>query len=177
MLSPNTAPLLGLVGYAQAGKDTFAKYTGFQRLAFADKLRDVAYDSNPWYREQVDKYGYEWAKTNVHGFREFLQDFGMAVRKHFGENTWVDAALQAHDPTVPTVITDTRFPNEIAAIKARGGLIIRIDRQGHAPANDHISEHAWQETVPDEHYTFANGALRHIELVAISLAGRLTCSN
>lgn len=169
----SNAPLVGLVGYAQAGKDTFAKFMGFKKLAFAEKLRDVAFDSNPWYREQILKHGYEYAKTSIPGVREYLQDLGMAVREHFGEDTWVNAAFQAHDPSVPTVITDTRFPNEIAAIKARGGIIVRIDRQGHAPANTHISEHAWQATHPDEYFSFSNGALRHMELVAQSLARRL----
>lgn len=173
-MSDSNGPLVGLVGYAQAGKDTFAKYMGFEKRAFANALRDLAYDSNPWYRENVLKYGYEWSKANVHGFREYLQDFGMAVRTHFGEDTWVNLAFKDYDSGVPTVFTDVRFPNEIAAIKARGGLIVRIDRVGHQPVNTHISEHAWQATEPDEHYTFANGALHHMELVAISLAGRLT---
>ena len=169
-----SSPLVGLVGYAQAGKDTFANFMGFKRLAFANKLRDVAYDGNPWYREQVLKYGYEWSKSNVHGFREFLQDFGMAVREHFGEDTWVNAAFNDYAPNVPTVFTDVCFPYEIARIKAEGGIIVRIDRVGHAPANTHISEHAWQATEPDEKFIFADGALRHMELVAVHLAGRLT---
>lgn len=168
-----SSPLVGLVGYAQAGKDTFAKYLGYQKLAFADALRDVAYDGNPWYREQVLKHGYEGAKANVPGIREYLQDLGIAVREHLGPDTWVNAAFRRWDPSVPTVFTDVRFPNEIAAIRERGGIIIRIDRVGNEPVNSHVSEFAWQETVPDEHFTFANGALHHMELVAISLAGRL----
>lgn len=172
-MSDDHAPLIGMVGYAQAGKDTFARYLGFEKRAFANALRDLAYDSNAWYRENTLKYGYEWCKANVHGYREYLQDFGMAMRAHFGEDVWVNLAFKGYDPGVPTVFTDVRFPNEIAEIRRRGGLIVRIDRQGHAPANGHISEFAWQDTQPDEHFTFANGALRHMELVAISLAERL----
>lgn len=178
-----SSPLVGLVGYAQSGKDTFAKYLGYQRIAFADTLKDLAIDSGPRFSydtgeeytlgEIVAQSGWEFAKAEVHGVREFLQDLGIAVREHIGPDTWVNAAFRRWDPSVPTVFTDVRFPNEIAAIRERGGIIIRIDRVGNEPVNSHVSEFAWQEAVPDEHFTFANGALRHMELVAISLAGRL----
>ncbi len=38
------------------------------------------------------------------------------------------------------VITDVRFPNEAQAIKEKGGYVIRIDRPGVKPINDHPSE-------------------------------------
>lgn len=159
--------LVGLVGYAQAGKDTFAGYLGYKRIAFADVLRKVAYDSiDPVLRKQWDEIGYERMKSETQWFRPYLQDLGCAVRDHIGPDTWVDAAFKDYDPAVPTVVTDVRFPNEIAKIRSLGGIIVRINRAGHAPANTHISEHAWQETVPDFAYTFADGALRHMEMVA-----------
>ncbi len=165
-------PLVGLVGYAQAGKDTFAGYLGFKRFAFADTLKAVAYDTNPHLRAYVDSIGWEEAKKK-RGMREFLQDLGIAVREHLGPDTWVDAAFGNYDASVATVFTDVRFPNEIEAIRAAGGIIVRIDRVGHQPVNSHVSEFAWQATTPDEHFVFQDGALHHMELVAISLAGRL----
>lgn len=38
------------------------------------------------------------------------------------------------------IITDCRFPNEAQAVKDKGGIIIRIDRPGVNPINDHPSE-------------------------------------
>ncbi len=38
------------------------------------------------------------------------------------------------------IITDTRFPNEAEAIKKAGGIVIRVDRPGVKPINDHPSE-------------------------------------
>jgi len=38
------------------------------------------------------------------------------------------------------VITDTRFENEAKAIKSKGGIVIRIERSGIKPINDHPSE-------------------------------------
>lgn len=38
------------------------------------------------------------------------------------------------------IITDTRFINEAIAIKNAGGIVIRIDRPGVKPINNHSSE-------------------------------------
>jgi len=38
------------------------------------------------------------------------------------------------------IITDTRFENEAEAIKSKGGIVIRIERSGIKPINDHPSE-------------------------------------
>jgi len=38
------------------------------------------------------------------------------------------------------IITDTRFENEAKAIKSKGGIVIRIERSGIKPINDHPSE-------------------------------------
>lgn len=167
-----SSPLVGLVGYAQAGKDTFAGFLGYRRIAFADALKAAALVANPFIIETadslaktVDHLGWEQSKK-CPTVREFLQNFGMGIREHVGEDAWVDAAFKDYDPTVPTVITDVRFPNEIARIRSLGGIIVRIDRKGHAPVNAHVSEFAWQAETPDKHYTFANGALHHMQRVA-----------
>lgn len=158
-------PLVGLVGYAQSGKDTFAAALGYRRLAFADPLKALSVACGPrftvpdWGHNDEDSHayplsfivaedGWEYAKANVPGVREFLQDLGVGVRDILGGDTWVKAAFANYDPTQPTVITDVRFPNEIEAIKGRGGVIVRIDRPGVGPANGHVSEFAWQATTP-----------------------------
>jgi hypothetical protein len=46
------------------------------------------------------------------------------------------------------IITDTRFPNEADAIKNAGGILIRVERPGVKPINDHPSE------VGLDHWTF-----------------------
>ena len=180
-----SAPLIGMVGYAQAGKDTFAGYLGYHRIALADKLKQLALDINPiiipapipeWNNEYlsdvVEEFGWEYAKAEVRGVREFLQNLGVAVRK-IDPDFWVKAAFLEYTPGVATVFTDVRFPNEIEAIRAAGGIIVRIDRQGHAPANDHISEYAWQDTEPDEKFYFPDGAFQLMKLSAQSLRARL----
>jgi len=83
--------------------------------------------------------------------REFLQKLGTdAMRKGLHDNVWVNALMSDYrpieynddeQPRLPNwIITDCRFPNEAQAVKDKGGLVIRIDRPGIKPINDHPSE-------------------------------------
>lgn len=137
-------PLIGLSGFSGAGKDTAAAAVlnlGWRRVAFADKLRQVAYaldpivvvDSGPAgpvrLAELVDTLGWEATKRSYLEVRRLLQRLGTdAGRQVLGDDLWVEAALG--DLHGPTVITDVRFRNEAAAIRARGGFVFRIERPG-----------------------------------------------
>ena len=91
--------------------------------------------------------------------RDFLQKLGTdAIRDSLHENTWVNATMidykkessECGISKIGTIvncvdypnwiITDTRFPNEAEAIKKAGGIVIRVDRPGVKPINDHPSE-------------------------------------
>lgn len=152
------APLIGLMGTAQSGKDTFAGLLGYRRIAFADALKQVALDCDPTFRpygaalhhrlsELVGQFGWEYAKKE-RGVREFLQNLGAAVRQ-VDPNFWVRAAFAQYDPDRPTVITDVRYLNEVNTIRSKGGFIVRIDRPGVESPNDHVSEHEWRQVRPD----------------------------
>lgn len=160
--------IIGLSGYARSGKDEAAKglvELGFQRVAFADRLREFLYTLNPavfpakyvsfspleethaqtvqWV---IDKYGWDDYKNSPWGpgVREFLQRLGTECgRELIGQNVWVDAALkQCYSDHEGYVITDARFENEAQGIRARGGIIVRITRPGVTAANAHVSETA-----------------------------------
>lgn len=147
--------LIGLCGYARSGKDEVAKILtdehGYQRVAFADALKDVAYLADRHFLAPlVDAYGWEAAKQEPR-VREFLQDLGVAVRLTLGVDTWVNAALSHYPYAVYplTVVSDVRFPNEAAAIRERGGQVWRVTRPGTGPVNGHESETALDSDVPD----------------------------
>ena len=145
--------IIGLTGYAQSGKDTVANVLveryGFTRLAFADKIREYLYETNPMYdsivgeplfvRAKVDRDGWEEAKKSPH-IRRLLQTSGVAARKLFGEDFWVKQALKDIEFGGDYVIADVRFENEADAIKSTGGQIWRSKRLGVDPVNGHISE-------------------------------------
>lgn len=172
-----TAPsprIIGLCGYARAGKDTAAKallWEGWAHASFAAKLKTFTAKANPLisvhpgmpgytqlaaredaditgnglvyvrYAEYLDLVGETDAKINPE-VRALQQRVGTdAGRKVLGEDVWVDAAL-ADLPAKDVVFTDVRFPNEAAAIQDAGGYIIRVNRPGYGPVNDHPSETA-----------------------------------
>ncbi len=194
--APQVTRLVGLSGYAQSGKDTAARvlmeHFGFQRIAFADKLRDVLYALNPvvewvdrapmgWNRPQydrdsvqdvVDRKGWERAKQEHPAIRELLQRLGTeAGRKVLGESVWVDAAMSQVVPGGRYVFTDVRFPNEYDAIKAAGGEVWRIERAGTAAVNRHPSETALDGFVFDRVVYNSAGLLEFDRKIHVCAAG------
>ncbi|MFC8583220.1 hypothetical protein ACFUGD_01380 [Streptomyces sp. NPDC057217] len=143
---------------------------GYRRVAFADALKEAALRVNPvigtrtvdmwdlvygeWedhsYTEEVrlsaavTDHGWEDAK-NTPEVRRFLQELGATMRAVDPE-IWIRAALkkveEANDAGVPCVITDMRYPNELAAVRSyRHWHTIHIDRPG-VPQLVHESEGA-----------------------------------
>jgi hypothetical protein len=148
-----TPTLLGLSGFAGAGKDRLAAELAaadprWRRVAFADPLREMVAAIDPTVRGAPLSTWlkvYDWDAAKRHPLigreiRRILQDTGLAVRDIVGSTTWVDIAL-GRALTAPTVITDVRFRNEAQAIRDRGGMVVRVDRPGVGPANSHVSEH------------------------------------
>ncbi|MFZ5852281.1 MAG: DUF4406 domain-containing protein [Actinomycetota bacterium] len=161
--------LIGVSGYARAGKDTIGHLLaghGYRRVAFADVLREALARLNPKLHEDwgepvdarvrrprtvrvadaVAAHGVEGTKTHTLFGAEYvalLQRLGTEVgRQMLGEDVWVNAALDPLPDGGRYVVTDCRFPNEAAAVKAAGGQMWRVERPGVGPRNDHPSETA-----------------------------------
>ncbi len=165
--------VIGLTGYARAGKDTVGEILcsdyGFTRLAFADVLKDTALGADPYVRTRIGSHqrlssliehiGWERAKEND-DVRRFLQNLGLSVRDNIGSDTWLTPVISAvRSGSAPGyVITDVRFPNEAQAVRDAGGFLVRVTRPGTAPALGHISDTALSDTEPDA--TLHNGSTR-----------------
>lgn len=175
--------IVGLMGYAGAGKDTVGQILvedyGYKRRAFADALRQVLLHLDPIVRyrgggRRLDALLDEeevWDKAKqTPEVRQLLQRLGVGVRQHVDEDAWVNAVERSLSPGKHYVITDVRFPNEIRWVRSKGGFLLRVDRQGHGPVNGHISEQAWTSTEPDA--VVANTGT--IEELGDKVAGTLT---
>lgn len=164
--------LIGIVGLIGSGKDTAAQRLvdkhGYRRDSFAKSLKDAVAAMFNWDREMLEggtKESREWReRPDAFWSQKFdkdvtprwvLQHFGTEVmRGHMYDGIWVDSCLGRYDGT-PTVISDTRFPNEVEQIRARGGKIIRVKKgpdpewftsyvEGNIqPASVHSSEYVW----------------------------------
>ena len=139
--------IIGICGFIGSGKDTVADYLvnfhGFRRESFANSLKDAVSQIFGWDRELLEgrtKESREWRETRDEWWskrlkqditpRWVLQYWGTeVVRKGFHDDMWV-ASLENRllNTKDDIVITDCRFPNEIKAIKAVGGNVIRIKR-------------------------------------------------
>lgn len=139
--------IIGLTGKSGSGKDAAASYLvrkhGFQRLAFADALKIAARaiftlsDAQLWGAEKdiVDPY---WGITPG----QIMQRLGTeCLRQGFADDVWIKALMRKVEPGQDYVITDVRFPNEAATVRAWGGKVYRIVRPGHVSARaPHMSE-------------------------------------
>jgi hypothetical protein len=140
--------IIGVVGLIGAGKDTIADYLvnihQFRRESFANTLKDAVSAVFGWdrellegrtrhsreWREQVDAWWAERLGMPDLTPRWVLQYWGTeVVRRSFHDDTWI-ASLEnrLRKTTDDVVISDCRFPNEIAAIKRAGGMVIRVHR-------------------------------------------------
>lgn len=173
--------LVGISGYAQSGKDTFAQVLvqnyGFTRMAFADLLRQVLYTLNPIVdpivgfrvHDFVDDYGWDYAKQNVPEIRRLLQRMGTeAGRDLLGEDLWVNAAFATMNPSLDYCIPDMRFPNEAARVVDNGGITVRINREGIVPVNNHPGEVALDNWSFD-YVVDNNSTIDYLEEVADSI--------
>jgi hypothetical protein len=174
--------IIGLIGYAQSGKDTVAKILvdnyGFTRVAFADKIRELLHEVNPVVgtirlNDIVDEYGWDIAKQKPE-VRELLQNLGVGARKLFGDKFWVHQAIGSIAEAHPNiVVTDVRFTNEADTLKINGAQLWRIKRLGVGPVNSHVSE-AQLDTYKVDQIFINNGTIGDLSaLVKTRMVGLL----
>lgn len=87
--------------------------------------------------------------------REVLQYVATDVfRRHVDDDFWVKLFLKEAAKHKNVVAPDTRFPNERAAIRAAGGKLVLIEREG-LVADSHVSENLLGSS-SDYHVTISN---------------------
>lgn len=140
--------IIGICGFIGSGKDTVADYLvnfhEFRRESFASTLKDAVSAVFGWdrtllegrtkeareWREQVDTWWAERLDMPTLTPRWVLQYWGTEVcRKAFHDDIWI-ASLEnkLRNSKDNVVISDCRFPNEIASIRNAGGHIIWVQR-------------------------------------------------
>lgn len=134
--------ILGLCGAAGSGKNTVAdrlcRQHGWVQFGFADPVYAAVSAATgipvPRLRDrQVKEQPIEWLGKSP---RELLQTLGTEWgRNMVRDDIWVQIAMRQAEKCLShlrgsggVVITDVRFPNEVAAIKAAGGLVWKVSR-------------------------------------------------
>jgi hypothetical protein len=154
--------LIGLCGPAGCGKNTVANYLqdryGWMQLGFADpvyaavssvtgipvaRLRDRATKEQP----------IEWLGKSP---RELLQTLGTEWgRDTISPDIWITVAMRQVEASQRylrgaggVALTDVRFTNEAAAIKASGGQIWRVERRQRCLSED-AAMHSSEAGIPE----------------------------
>lgn len=141
--------LIAFCGYAGSGKSTAAALTGLPVRSWAEPIRRAALALDPYVYEPmrgnvrlstwVEWLGWDKLKREFLEVRRLLQRLGTeAGRDIHGPDCWVKLANLEEDGA----FADTRFPNEVAAFREAGGLIVWMSKFGVGPANEHASENS-----------------------------------
>lgn len=179
---------VALLGKARSGKDTVAarlvRNWLFTRVAFADPLKGVALRLNPLIpttynvhvrlKSLVADVGWECAKDKYPEVRRVLQTAGQTVRDldpDFWANVAMDKVDAADTWNMPVVVTDCRYPNEAEALKARGFMLVRVQRPGNPGTLEHESETAL-DGYPVDRVLINGGTLFDLDTEADALIRR-----
>ena len=182
--------IIGICGLIGSGKGTVADILveehNFQKISFADKLKDAValmfdWDRNMlegetsesrYWREQPDAF---WTKETGRKItpRLVLQEFGTdCMRNGFYDGVWVSFIKKKiiDNPTQHFVIPDVRFENEASVIKDLGGNVWCAKRGPDPmwfrqyvdldiePVDVHRSEWAWAK-VPFDFNIYNEGTI------------------
>lgn len=156
-------PIIGLCGLAGAGKSTVARHLadkhGYALVPFAGPLKAMSRAFGLTHREMAGDLKEAPCETLCGKTpRQFMQWLGTEFgRDMIGPEIWVNAWKRgieqvAADSTYeqrsrwhgrPLIVSDdVRFANEAAAVRALGGVVLRIERPGAGSASGagHASE-------------------------------------
>lgn len=167
---PEELVVFGMTGRKRSGKDTsgerLVRDHGFVRIAFADALKEACIDIFGFTEEQVYGDDLKEVVDEYWGYspREVLQKVGTELfreaisQEHvlpdIGKNIWVrtierkilNLAKQGHRRFV---ITDVRFPNELAFLKESqfNAYSIKVIRQAVMDETDPTKLHASEAAI------------------------------
>lgn len=184
--------ICGLIGHGKGTVGDVLLEQGYQRLSFADKLKDavavmfdwdrdmlegITDESRAW-REQPNEFWSNETGSDITP-RLVLQLFGTdCMRNGFYDGVWVSMVKKTilENPGVNYVVPDVRFPNEMSMIQQVGGQVWQVRRgampdwfynrrdRGVTPVDVHPSEWAWIHS--DSNYEAIienNGTLKELQ--------------
>jgi hypothetical protein len=144
-------PIIGLCGYARAGKDTMAAALtadGWTQLGFANNLK---HDLQVLLREALLCAGnvptadvQMWVDRMLTGqdkamARPLMVAYGAFMRS-YSPNYWIERLslklIRTCTEYARVVITDVRYLNEADWVRSLGGLVVWLERPGVFAAND-----------------------------------------
>lgn len=141
----NLPRVVALTGAAGSGKSTAADYLirqhGYERVKFAGPLKDMC-RAIGLTEDHIEGRLKEVPSDMLCGKtpRHLMQALGTELgRNMIGEDFWIRLWLHRVAGAGRVVVDDLRFPNEAAAVRSLGGVIIKLEGRG-GIAGTHASE-------------------------------------
>jgi len=186
MIKENNMAIISISGKIGSGKDTIAdiimQYTPYHRWEvkkFAGKLKDIAeiltgvpkinFEDQEFKQQDM---GPEWGMT----YRDLLQKLGTeAMRNGLHKNVWVNALfadfnIDEDEQVSYWIITDSRFPDELEAVKKHNGITIKVIRDsGNTIGTTHTSETALDNYTEWDYVIDNTGTLEELKTRVLSI--------
>jgi hypothetical protein len=182
-----TAPtIIGLTGLAGTGKDSvraILESQGFIGMAFADPIRAMiralftASAIDPMYMDQRDLKESVIPALGV-SYRHLAQTLGTEWGRSIAPDLWLRLASSYFDDvkwggkSPRVVISDVRFSNEAAWVRAKGGVVWRVVRFDARPVRLHASE-AGVAGIHADDAIFNQGDLADLKPLVLAALNRL----
>jgi len=164
--------IVGFCGRKRSGKDTAAAYLltsqNYIKLAFADGVRKFVEIVDPYIPYGKDYVrlsrlleNYTWEELKLFQYvnvetRRLQQVVGTEVgRDLIGDNIWIDILEKEINRwgnlASGFAISDVRFPNEAEWIRSKGGIVVKLYRNGIDMNDSHRSETEVDKVKADFH--------------------------
>ena len=119
-----------------------------------NRALSIQLSDNIEYIQLMEALGYDLKAPRTS--REILQTWGTEYRRGQDDNYWIKRTkefimLSDHDDFV---VTDARYQNEVWAMVELGSVLIRLEKDGCGPINDHSSE--WVLPIEQADYVIYN---------------------
>ncbi|MBJ6110951.1 hypothetical protein JAO73_18155 [Hymenobacter sp. BT523] len=179
--------LIGLSGRRGSGKDTVARLIQqlqperlWQVRSFGDSIKSVCAaltgeDVAPYYSQKGKA---ELLPTFRRTRGEMLQQVGEALRQ-WEPLVWVDAFFAALPQDACVLVPDVRYANEADPIRARGGIMLRVEgdplqQRGDGTRDDNHPSEVSMDAYPNFDFTLHNtGSYQDLERQVRELLKRL----
>jgi hypothetical protein len=145
-------PVVAFCGEQGAGKDTACagmRLLDFKQLAFADPLRTicgVVFGLSAEEMTDRDLKEKPIARWPFMSPRQILKLVGTEGFRDNFPGVWIQALIRTSRDHTRLTVSDARFQDEADAIKAMGGILVRIDNPRVEPKKDpHRSEIEWRD--------------------------------
>ena len=114
----------------------------WKQVSFAYKIKQCVALITGCKVSNLDNPEFKKKLWNGVSYREMMQKLGTEVGRNIYTDIWVRGLLDEYTEDKNWIITDTRFPNEVQALRELGAIFVKVECTSDIHTDEHISEKA-----------------------------------